>query len=170
MLQNSHQQHQSPAKYVEHYQLVFPRLETLTSRDYFGKCDAVVSSIMLPPYSMSKKFILKTLHGTAQFSEASVASTIHGSTFQTTVISRRWQSSCQDSLRHNEYALFLTIRTCSLSPLPFCQYLLSFSFGGNTENCTLLDYYSAISGSFHRRFGTTYRSHPQGSRIQKTDH
>jgi hypothetical protein len=34
------------------------------------------------------------------------------------------------------------------------------------ENCTLLGCYAECSGSY-RRFGTTYRSHSRGSRIQK---
>jgi len=35
------------------------------------------------------------------------------------------------------------------------------------ENCALLGYYAASGGNFFtRRFGTTYRSHFQGSRIQ----
>ena len=115
----------------------------LKNRDYFRKCDAVVSSIMLPPYSMSKRFILTTSHGTAHFSETGGFLPYYMAPH-----SRRWQPSCQDSLRHNEYALFLTTRTCSLSPLPFCQFSLSLPSGVNTENCTLLDYYSASSGSF----------------------
>ena len=35
------------------------------------------------------------------------------------------------------------------------------------ENCVLLGYYAANSGTFYRRFGTAYRSHPQDSRIPK---
>jgi len=60
-------------KNVKRYQfVVFPILESLKSRDYFWKCDAVVSGIMLPPCSMSKSFSLTTSHGTAHFSETSV--------------------------------------------------------------------------------------------------
>jgi len=34
--------------------------------------------------------------------------------------------------------------------------------------CALLGYYAARSGNFHRRFGTTYQSHLQGSKIPCT--
>jgi hypothetical protein len=144
--QHSHQQQQSPAKYIKRYQLVvFPRLKTLKNHDYFWKCDAVVSGTMPRPYSMSKSFILTTSSRTAHFSETSVD-------FYTTPHSIRWQNSCEDSFHHNEYAHFLTTRTCSLPQLTFCQFLLSVPSGGNTENCTLLDYYSASSGSFSPTF------------------
>jgi hypothetical protein len=35
-----------------------------------------------------------------------------------------------------------------------------------TENCTLLGYYAANRSTFYRRFGTSYWSYIQGSRIQ----
>jgi len=35
------------------------------------------------------------------------------------------------------------------------------------ENRALLGYYAASSGNLLPTFGTTYRSHPQGSRSQK---
>ena len=35
------------------------------------------------------------------------------------------------------------------------------------ENCTLLDYYIVSSGISYRHCGTTYRSHPLGSKFQK---
>lgn len=49
---------------------------------------------------MSKRFILTTSHGTAHFSETGGFLPYYMAPH-----SRRWQPSCQDSLRHNEYAL-----------------------------------------------------------------
>jgi hypothetical protein len=37
------------------------------------------------------------------------------------------------------------------------------------KNCALMGYYAAGSGNFLPTFGTTYRSHPQGSRIKFLD-
>ena len=36
------------------------------------------------------------------------------------------------------------------------------------SNCALLEYYAASGGNSHRRFGTNYRSHFKGKRIQKS--
>ena len=42
------------------------------------------------------------------------------------------------------------------------------SFGREVgQICAVLGYYAVYSGNFYRRFGTTYRSHPQGSIINK---
>jgi hypothetical protein len=42
------------------------------------------------------------------------------------------------------------------------------SFGGKVgQICALLGYHAVYSGNFYRRFGKTYQSLPQGSRINK---
>jgi hypothetical protein len=46
--------------------------------------------------------------------------------------------------------------------------ICSLSFEGRLETneiCGLVGYYAASCGNFYRRFGTTYRSHPHGSRV-----
>ena len=82
------------------------------------------------------------------------------------------------------HLFFPTHSTCAAHPIcldlfvlmVFCKkyetWRLSRDLGFRREvgeKCALLCYYAASSGISYRRFGTTYRSHLQGSRIQNPE-